>query len=641
MYRFLLVFILVFSFTTVNAQNFSTHQVKEGESVEGIAKRYNVTALDIYNLNPDAKKKLKPNTILIIPISKAKKPKVTTVKVLTGFITHKTKRKETLYSLSEKYNLSEDEIKKYNTFLYAESLRKGDKLQIPIFKVSEVVETASLTKKYTVHPKEGKWRIAYKFGITTKELEALNPEMEEVLKDGQVINVPNINEEQEHKLDEQYSYYKVLPKEGFYRLKLKLGLEQAQLETLNPELKTSGLKEGMVLKIPQLHLVNDVLVNNLMPSNLEDSISNYNTKRIAIMLPFRLHRVDFDSISDTKKSMKKDPYLSASLDFYTGVLVALDSLKTLGLSLNIDVYDTKRQVSEVTKIIKENNFENVDAVIGPLTSNTFQEAALQLRPFNTPVVSPIGSKLKLYENVFQSKPSEELLKNKIINFVKANSLDTNIIIISDKASIDRSNMLKTEFTQAKQIYSHKNKNGADKFFVTKYDIEQVLRPGKNLVFLETTNDGFASNVVSILASRTQKINTESDSERVSITLTTTHYNKAFEGDDVSNWHLSKLQFYFASATKEYNFKEKNSFVEKYNSIYNITPSKRAVKGFDLTMDIVLRLVSSEDLYTSVKKNLLTEYVENKFRYKKNLFGGYYNDSVYLVKYDDLTIVEIK
>jgi hypothetical protein len=47
------------------------------------------------------------------------------------------------------------------------------------------------------------------------------------------------------------------------------------------------------------------------------------------------------------------------------------------------------------------------------------------------------------------------------------------------------------------------------------------------------------------------------------------------------------------------------------------------------------------LYASINKAPLTEYVENKFAYKKKLFGGYYNDTVYLVKYDDLNIVEVK
>lgn len=118
-------------------------------------------------------------------------------------------------------------------------------------------------------------------------------------------------------------------------------------------------------------------------------------------------------------------------------------------------------------------------------------------------------------------------------------------------------------------------------------------------------------------------------------------NPAFEGDEVSNEHLSKLQFHYASSTKAYSETDNNIFVKHYSRLYNITPNKWAVKGFDLTMDVVLRLVSSEDLYASVNNAPLTEYVENKFAYKKKHFGGYYNDTVYLVKYDDLAIVEVK
>ena len=56
---------------------------------------------------------------------------------------------------------------------------------------------------------------------------------------------------------------------------------------------------------------------------------------------------------------------------------------------------------------------------------------------------------------------------------------------------------------------------------------------------------------------------------------------------------------------------------------------------------MLRLATSQNLYNSVNETPLTEYVENKFAYKKRLFGGYYNDTVYLVKYEDLKIIEVK
>lgn len=632
-----LSFILVFSFNTTYAQNYSTHQVKEGETIEGIAKRYYVTPLDIYGLNPEAKKGLKPNTVLIIPVSKAVKPTVTTTKELQSFKTHKVSRKETLYGISKQYHVTEDEIKKHNTFLYSGTLNKGDKLQIPVFKETQTVTSQERTKSYTVQPKETKWGIAYKFGISVEELEALNPNIVQTLQEGQQINVPNIEKTDEKVIDERYTLYEVLPKEGFYRLKLKLGLEQEELETLNPSLKETGLKVGMMLKIPSKGGVSIEEAATNLSMKTKDSKS----KHIAIMLPFRLNRVDFDSIGATKSSVHKDRYLQASLDFHSGILMAIDSLKKLGVSLKVDVYDTKYEVDEVSKIIRSNNFKDVDVVIGPLTPNCFETAANELRLLNVPLVSLIGTNLQLKENEFQSLPSDDILKARIINYVKTDSKVTNVIIISDSENATISNELKKEFPTAKQVYSRKNKEGKDSFFVTLEDIRPHLKQGKNVVFIETKNVGFISSVTSLLNSLYQNGNREDNNEGIRIVLATTNKNAAFEDDEINNTHLSALYFTFASNSKTYYESDNNTFVNAYTKLYNITPNKRATRGFDLTMDVVLRLVTSKDIYTSTNDAPLTEYVENKFAYKKKFTGGYYNDSAYILKYQDLNIVEVK
>lgn len=633
MFKFfsVLCFTFLLSLNTVSAQNFSTHQVKQGETISSISTQYGVEVNDIYALNPDAKKELKANTILIIPISKASKNVVTTsTKELQGFKEHKTSRKETLYGIAKQYNVTEAEIKKHNTFLYANSLKKGDELQIPVFKIiKEEAKAASNT--YIVKPKEGKWRIAYKFGITVQELEALNPGMAETLQEGQEIHVPNVDNKVVKVVDEKYSYYSVLPKEGFYRLKVKLGLEQAELEALNPELKETGLKEGMVLKIPYTNDLNIAGDQPTQKTSLGKGITSTQTKNIAIMLPFRLNRIDFDSITNLKNSIKKDPYLDASLDFYSGVLTALDSLKTLGVSLKVDVYDTKKLVSEVITILDKNNFKDVDAVIGPLTPETFDKVASELRKYNVPVVSPIGTDLTLYDNVFQSRPSDDLLQARMVSFVKADATEKNVVVITDSKNASTGNYIKQVFPSAKSVNSRKGKSGGDLNYLYAGDVSSSLNPGRNYVFLETGSEAFVSNVVSVLSA----LNTSNRE----IILVTTNFNAAFEGDQVSNVNLSKLQLHFASTTKSIDDRDSNSFVKNYTKIYNTKPNVRAIKGFDLTMDVVLRLMSSDDLYKSVTDAPLTEYVENKFGYKKKLMGGYYNDATYVVKYEDLKIVE--
>ncbi len=633
MKRLFLAIILLSCSLGLTAQNYKTHKVKNGETIEAIAKMYLVTPFDIYALNPDAKTNFKPNDILIIPNSKVKnQPIEEEVKEVIGFKKHKVRRKETLFSISQKYNVSIEDIKKHNPSLYAENLRRGDRIQIPRFKTVISKQTLNNTlKKYSVQPKEGKWRIAYKFGITVPELEALNPNMKVVLQPGDELNVPNIADNEEKATETAYNYYEVLPKEGFYRLKIKLGLTQEELEVLNPELKESGLKAGMVLKIPSDI---DAVVGNSEDTNVTDlkyNIVNTETKRLALLLPFRLHRIDLDSVAETKDIIKKDRMLSAALDFHSGVLMALDSAKALGISTQLKVIDTENRPSEVARIVEENDFSRYDAIIGPMMGKTFDRFSAAVKGDRVPVIAPLSKPSKVYDHVFQTIPDSKLMSKKIIDFVKNDSLKSKVVIIADQSEREVSNTIKKQFSAAKQIFSRNNKDGKDAYFIYPADLEDVFVEGKNIVFLETKNAAFATSVISMLNGLSV--------EDIQIVLTTTNKNKAFEGKNIDNYHLSNLQFHYPSVNKSYDVDDINAFVKQYRRVYGVTPNRYAVRGFDLTMDVLLRLASNDNLYEASGSDIETEYVENKFRYSKKLFGGYVNEAVYIVKYDNLKIVK--
>jgi len=652
MKKLVLILCVALSFMgSLQAQELIKHKVTQGQTIETIAKLYLVTPHDILVLNPDARKGISPGTTLVIPISKIKSQDIPTeTKEVIGYRDIRVKRQETLYSLSKDYNISIEDLKKYNSFLYSQPLRKGDKIRIPRFKtiVSQVSMNNTL-KTYMVQPREGKWRVAYKFGMTIPELEALNPNMNEILQPGDVLVVPNVDEQEEQLIDDNFNYYTVQKSEGFMALNRKLGVTQEQLETMNPGLKESGLKLGMILKVPA-NSVTDVVTEDLENTNLSRNLNNFSVKNIALMLPFRLNRIDIDSIEEAKDAIKNDGFLSLSLDFESGVLMALDSAKQLGISTNLKVFDTENQIAQVGAILNRNDFSNYDAVIGPLLKDNFERVASHLRSDNIPVISPFTMPEHLYDNVFQTIPSDELLEQTIINFVKADTLKKNIIIIADEKHRATSNRLKADFPLAKQIFSKKNKEGKDMYYVILDEIQNQFRQGLNLVFLETKNSGFVSNVTSMLNGLNgRNLADEDENSRVQvepiifdIVLYTTNKSSAFDDEaNVSNMHLSNLKFHYPSPNKAYDTSQPNGFVKKYTSVYGVGPSKYATRGFDLTLDILLRLASDDNLYAASKSDVETEYVENKFRYSKKLFGGYYNEAVYVVKYDDMTIVEAK
>ncbi|TXE10400.1 LysM peptidoglycan-binding domain-containing protein [Gelidibacter salicanalis] len=615
------------------AQKFKAHTVLAEETVESIAKKYQVSVADIYALNPDAKRKLNPNSVLIIPNAtnlSSNEQEVT--KELIGYEDHKVKRKETLYSLSKEYNVAIEDIKKHNKRLYAENLKKGDEIRIPRYKtvVSKVTPGTSF-KKYTVQPKEGKWRVAYKFGITVAELETLNPGMKDVLQPGDVVNVPGSSDEKP--IDDNFNYYTVQKSEGYFRLKVKLGLSQEELEKLNPELKTDGLKEGMVIKVPKTTSVGEV-VGSVEQTNLTKGLKNLKTKQIAVMLPFRLNRVDTDSVQEAKALIRTDRRLAVSLDFHSGVLMAIDSAKRLGVSTKLRVFDTQDQLAEVSKILSSNDFSSYDAIIGPLMPNNLDRVARAVQNYGVPVISPITKPDQLFENVFQTVADTDVLERAIISFVQNDALKRNVLIIADHKHTAISNRLKSEFASARQVFSRKGKSGNDAYYIMAADVSGAFGPGKNYVFLETANEALVSNVTSMLNGMSNK-NQE-------IIIVSTNKTEAFEGANVSNFHLAKLQFHYPSVNKSLNVDQPNSFVRAYKQKYGIEPNKFAVRGFDLTLDVLLRLASDEDLYKASTNGIETQYTENKFRYSKKLSGGYYNDAVYIVKYtSDLTIEEAK
>ena len=175
-----------------------------------------------------------------------------------SFLSHKVKKRETIYGITRSYNITEKQLKEYNPLLQKVGLRRRMLLRIPVYKkpikestIPKLVDEHEGSHLYIVKPKDSKWRIAYNYKITIPELEALNPQIKKGLKLGQEIRVPILPTINVSKTwDSNFNYYTVKPKEGYYRIEKKIGVTKAILDSLNPEILELGLQEGMVLRVP-------------------------------------------------------------------------------------------------------------------------------------------------------------------------------------------------------------------------------------------------------------------------------------------------------------------------------------------------------------------------------------------------------
>jgi len=635
----LLIFlgIVVFSLTGY-AQNLKKHIVKAGESVEGIAKRYKISTADIYALNPDASSDIVINSILIIPESFSETLNAPLVgKEIESYKVHKVRRKETLFSIAGKYDVSIEDLKAHNESLRLNKLRPRKKIYIPIFKENKTPSYNSSLQPYTVLAKEGKWRIAYKFGISVPQLEALNPGMGSDLKEGQKLNVPNIVVSDKNEIKEdQFGYYIVKAREGFYRIQKKLGLSKEVLDSLNPQLAIKGLKLGMVLKVPKLSVKN-IEKALVFTTSLSDSFVDLSPVNIGLLLPFKTKSIDSESLNLAKAQLKSDGYINIATDFYSGVAVAIDSAKQLGISVNLDVFDTNAKALDVKTILNQTNFAKYDAILGPITSQNFELTANHVLSDSIPVISPFVRSKSNYLNLFQTIPEANWLRTKMVSYVKTDTIPHHTLIIYDSKSKTTANYLKTVFPSASLMPSKINNKGIEQFYLLLKDVQKVLLSGRTIVFLESNNESFVSNVTSMLSSMNGITRGRRKIERDILLMTTTK-NRAFEGLSVSNYDLSNLHFQYPSIN--YNMELSEGFQQKYLTKYGAFPNKYAIRGFDLTLDILLRLSKFGTLFESAS-NIQTSYIGNKFNYSKQPNGGYKNEAGFILKHQDLEIIKVQ
>lgn len=645
MKQFSIRFFLLFTFTLSFGQKFDYYTLNNGETLDDVSKKFNVIISDLIKLNPEFENGISVLTdSIIVPLFNVFDSQNEDRKSI-NLLTHKVKRKETLYSISKDYKLNVTDLKKYNPQLYTSTIKKGDVLKVPVYSIENQIETSSILSEYIVRSKEGKWRIAYQHGLTINELELINPAMNPILNQGDIIIVPIISTNKDN-LD-GYGFYEVLPSEGFFRIKQKIGLTQEQLEEHNPRLLEEGLKPGMILKFPEsLSAYYEAVFE---PIDLKIQMTNLSAKNLVVMLPFNLEVIDTDSIVKSKNRIKKNQLLSAVLDFHSGVLMAVDSAKQIGISTNLRVYDTQKRNSDRLKTILINeDFSNVDAIIGPLTQGNFDLVSEHVLDDEIPVLSPLLNFTTRFPNSVQTLVPKQLLSDRIINFVKRDTSKVTLTLISDQVHKVVSDSLKTQFIDALQLFSLLDKDENDAYFfdelgIDEEDIEedsnyqliqQHLKPGVNYVFLETANEGFVSNVSSILNGLV--------TDDIKIILTTSSKNRAFDGINISNKHLSNLNFLFASNHRFRENLNQDSFFKNYEATYGVVPNKFAVRGFDITYDLLLRLAVGDSFYYTISNNVQTEYVENKFRYSlPNSETGSANQSGYLLQYNNLKIKLVK
>lgn len=638
---------LLFSQSAFSQGKTTTHKVEKGETINQIAQKYKVTPFDIYQLNPDAQSGLKPNSVLLIPNQSTKNTAVIQPKKGSATLTHQVMPKETLYGIEKKYGVTDEALKQANPFLEKEGLQIGQTLTIP----SNVIlkNNTPITEKVVYHyvlPKETKYSIAKQYGITIEELERKNPEVVTNLPEGFKLLIKGNSKTSVVKPEKtvpvteskkeivttnpvkttptlNYLNYIVKPKETLYSLSKMAGMSQEELIALNPEL-AQGVIEGMVLKFPA------TIAFSPEAKKEYTELSNYNRsndrKKLVLLLPFNISKIEGDTVNSTAMRLKKDKFLNMTLDFYAGALIAIDSAKTLGLNIDVKIFDSQetKNTSNVVSIIKNNDLEDSDVIIGPFYQSNVEKAAELLLPNQVPVISPLSKDLGVsYANIFQSIPAPEAVKNAMFDYMR--SKGGNMVAVVDKKKGSVIQFIKENHKDVR--FSALTANGG----VSAENLKSLFIKDKiNYVVMETGNTGMIKSTIAAMLSVMSAYKVQ---------LVILEPNETLDTDEINFVNLTKLKLMYPSVIRENESPEALIFEKEFRKKNKIYPSVFATRGFDLTFDTMLRL-SQDKKYQETIDASATEQIDNKFEFYKKEDVGYTNKGIYILYYDtDLTIKE--
>lgn len=631
---FNLLFAQMDSKEIINGKEFYKYEVKDGDNLYRISKAFSIPQEEIIQFNPPAQMGVKMGMKLLIPTvstwnvlktntsttatktattpektqqAEAKAPVVPstptytaekTKLVIPGGISstdqvvykiHIVQASETVYKIIKQYDIDQATLIEHNPSV-ASGLRIGEKIKIPAsLPKTERPANTEINKdgfiEHTIEAKENWYSISRKYIVSVEELKRYNPELGTSLNIGQIMKIPKLVNK---KTDSQKITPAPKPSISISTPVYSPVVKPAAQTPAQASLKTDTFKPA------------DKLV------------------RIALLLPFMLGNEE-----------KQDATIDKFVEFYEGVLLAVNQLKEKGVSIELNTFDTEKSEAKVREVlIRNTNLKKMDLIIGPAYSAQVNAVTQYGRANKIPVIVPFTSKIDSIGNnpfIFQNNcPQSKQLSKASQLFTKAFA-SKNIIIINfnndtedEGSEFARSlkNQLKKESIAYQDIqFTQESFNALD----------SKLIDGKETVLLLATDKAL---LVKDLLPKIAAIN--STEKQISV-FGFSKWSSTLKSYPSTYYYTP----FFINRDNKENALYRNLFRQEFG-----LPSTKDPR-FDLMgFDLVSYFASAINIYGKGFTEKLsgfnqTNTLQSKFNFVKLNNGGYINDGVNIVHFDKI------
>ena len=433
--------------------------------------------------------------------------------------------------------------------------------------------------------------------------------------------------------------HEVERKETLFSISQKYKININDVLELNPQLRNSRLKRKSKILIPVIESIQEktLVEKDSLPTEDDllrlDSIFVKKRKRdnqlnLSVLLPFRSNTVNYDSIEEVESLFEDRNLYTITLDFYSGILYAIEDLRELNVSINLNVFDTENSINKINEISSENSVKDSDVIIGPLIPRNFETFSNIELLESIPKVFPLSTiPIKIIKGVIQSVTPKKLLRERMINYLDKNlDREENIVIIADSLNNEIDSKLSEIFPNSIKI-----KPEFEGYILPELLDSLLVDSLPNKVIVE-------SEIFTLISSVVSQLNSQITSER-DVKLYTTYRGNQYDDPSINIKDLGNLAFTYTSISKKINNDSISKFESRYLNLFGSLPNKDVIRGYDVTKDILLRVLIDKNLNRTTKYDEQS-YTESKFLYKKDTLGGLFNSSMFILRHREYEIEEI-
>ncbi len=499
--------------TQIGDKEYYRYDSSNGESIYDIAAKLGVTKDYIIQNNPDAADGISNGMTLYFPTGKTVTPAQATLKPQYPVLMHEVKQGETLYGLAKSYGTTIDELIAVNPGS-ENGIKIGQKLMIPSSRTNEraavdadkqvhdafsqnSVQIAPLGSDpvyQIINDGEDIYTIAKHYNTSIESILINNPGLkpDEYVAGTKIKVVPNTAVPFNYERVGRRNYkYEVKRGETYASIATDNGISEAELKAANPDLKK--VKKGKTIILPKPYteqVTGDMatipveelrayyqpriqdLYENLVAKRLENEVN------IALVLPFQLH----------KSAPPKQAYLYT--DYYKGFLLAMDSVSRItNRHINIKVYDTQHNLNVTDSILALPELKSMNMIIAPSEPQQLARINAFGKANGVPVMNCFTTKNEDYLDnpyVYQvNTPTNEMMHD-VMKWFDDQFKGYNVVFLNASGESDKEMFehMRTHINRKKYPTATINVSGD----LTYNDISNQMNPGSKYVFIPSSGD---------------------------------------------------------------------------------------------------------------------------------------------------------